>query len=236
MKIKKFSLDPRTKLILLISTNMILMGEIPKWVEISIVIFYISLLILYNLKNIALKFGIVYLVMLLGELYLMPYTNGALQMVIALFVVMFRRFIPCFLIGYMSISTTTVSEFVASMERMHITKKIIIPFCVMFRFFPTVKEEWESIQDAMQMRGVRVSMKNILKSPINMLEYMFVPLLSSAVKIGEELSAASLARGLDGRVKRTNICKIGFFIQDIITIIFCLIFLILSTKIGRLII
>lgn len=32
----------------------------------------------------------------------------------------------------------------------------------------------------------------------------------SCVKIGDELSAAALTRGLGAPVKRTNICKIGF--------------------------
>ena len=42
------------------------------------------------------------------------------------------------------------------------------------------------------------------------------------VKIGEELSAAALTRGLGGPVKRTNICKIGFHAQDILLLTVCL--------------
>ena len=36
-----------------------------------------------------------------------------------------------------------------------------------------------------------------------------------SVNIGSELSAAALTRGLGTKVKRTNICKIGFHAQDI---------------------
>lgn len=43
-----------------------------------------------------------------------------------------------------------------------------------------------------------------------------------SVKIGEELSAAALTRGLGGAVKRTNICKIGFRAQDIVLLLICL--------------
>ena len=56
--------------------------------------------------------------------------------------------------GYYLVSTTTVSEFVAAMERMHIPQKIVIPVSVVFRFFPTVKEEYAAIRDAMKMRGI----------------------------------------------------------------------------------
>lgn len=57
--------------------------------------------------------------------------------------------------GYYVISSTTVSEFTAAMKRMHVTDKIIIPFSVMFRFFPTVAEEAKAINNAMRMRGIR---------------------------------------------------------------------------------
>jgi energy-coupling factor transport system permease protein len=77
------------------------------------------------------------------------------------------------------------------------------------------------------MRGIGISYKNILLNPISMLEYMLVPLLSCTVKIGDELSAAALSRGLDSTVKRTNICRIEFCAYDfwVITISFVLIIL-----------
>ena len=43
-----------------------------------------------------------------------------------------------------------------------------------------------------------------------------------SVKIGEELSQAALTRGLGGPVKRTNICKLGFHVQDVIFLLICL--------------
>ena len=52
-----------------------------------------------------------------------------------------------------------------------------------------------------------------------MIEYRLVPLMVSVVKIGDELSAAALTRGLGAPVKRTNICKIGFHVQDIVIIL-----------------
>ena len=47
-------------------------------------------------------------------------------------------------------------------------------------------------------------------------------MMMCSVKIGEELSAAALTRGLGGPVKRTNICKIGLHIQDIVLLLICL--------------
>ena len=54
-----------------------------------------------------------------------------------------------------------------------------------FRFFPTVSEEYQAIRDAMKMRGIRFGGKNSFL----MVEYRLVPLIVSVVKIGDELSA-----------------------------------------------
>jgi energy-coupling factor transport system permease protein len=88
----------------------------------------------------------------------------------------------------------------------------------MFRFFPTVGEEYAAINDAMRMRGVTFAGGN----PAAMLEYRLVPMMICCVKIGEELSAAALTRGLGAPVRRTNIGKIGFHIQDMAALLLCL--------------
>ena len=111
------------------------------------------------------------------------------------------------------------SEFIGAMERMHITEKIVIPMSVIFRFFPTISEEYQAIRDAMKMRGIRSGGRH----PLLMVEYRLVPLMVSVVKIGDELSAAALTRGLGAPVKRTNVCQIGFHVQDLIAILFCVI-------------
>lgn len=115
---------------------------------------------------------------------------------------------------YYLLSTTKVSEFVLAMQRMHIPEAFIIPFSVMFRFFPTIFEEAESIGNAMRMRGI--TGKNFFKNPQAVLEYRIVPLMMSVVTIGNDLSAAALTRGLGNGKKRTSICRIGFHWTDFV--------------------
>lgn len=55
-----------------------------------------------------------------------------------------------------------------------------------------------------------------------MIEYRLIPLMVSVIKIGDELSAAALTRGLGAPVRRTNVCEIGFHVQDFIAIVVCL--------------
>ena len=54
-------------------------------------------------------------------------------------IIMFStKLIPGGMMCWFLFSTTTVSEFIAVMDRMHVTKKISVPISVMFRFFPTI--------------------------------------------------------------------------------------------------
>ncbi len=110
---------------------------------------------------------------------------------------------PCLALGKWILTTTKVSEFIAAMKKMHMPQTAIIPLSVVFRYFPTIREEWQSIRNAIKMRGVQVSF-----------EHVIVPLLISAVNISEELSAAALCRGLDNPARHTSLCEIGFKLQD----------------------
>ena len=67
------------------------------------------------------------------------------------------------------------------------------------------------------MRGIRFGGGKLSK----MLEYRIVPLIVSCVKIGDDLSAAALTRGLGAPIRRTNICRIGFGVWDVLAMAVC---------------
>jgi len=150
---------------------------------------------------------------LLLYVYLIDTTFGIVSIIIAMLTGVINRMGPGLLMGYFLLATTTVSEFIAAMEKVHLPNQIIIPLSVMFRFFPTIREESSAINDAMKMRGV--SFGKSKGSLLSLMEYRLVPLFISCVKIGEELSCSALTRGLGNPVKRTNICKIGIGVNDL---------------------
>lgn len=165
------------------------------------------------------KYLVLYAVCFILERIALTSLSGLLSFIVLAVTSIMTRFAPGIMTGAYLISSTSISEFIGAMERMHITEKIVIPMSVIFRFFPTISEEYQAIRDAMKMRGIRFGGKN----PFLMLEYRLVPLMVSVVKIGDELSAAALTRGLGAPVKRTNVCQIGFHVQDLIAILFCVI-------------
>ena len=92
---------------------------------------------------------------------------------------------------------------------------ITVSLAVVMRFFPTLREEYESIRDAMKMRGIMFGGG----SPVRMVEYRMIPLLFSCVNIGDELSAAAITRGLGGKVKRTSVVALKLHAVDYLMMI-----------------
>ena len=211
---KGIQLDPRTKLLLLLTITTLMFSTSNEGIMnlvkplLSLVPF---ILILSERRfQTAAKYLILYAACFALERVALIWASGLPSFVLLAVTSIMTRFAPGIMMGAYLIASTSVSEFIGAMERMHLTEKIVIPLSVIFRFFPTVSEEYQAIRDAMKMRGITT-----FRSPLKMLEYRIVPLMISIAKIGEELSAAALTRGLGAPQKRTNICKIGFGPLDI---------------------
>ena len=215
--------DPRTKLLLLVTMTIFVLGGaggdiFDKYVPFFCLLPFI-LFILAGCWKKAVCYIILYAIFHVLAVYVMPQTSGIIGFLLLAFCGIITRFLPGILAGTYLIETTSVSEFSAAMGRMHVSDKLTIPLLAMFRFFPTIVDEFHSINDAMRMREIRFGRKNISK----MIEYRIVPLLVCSAKIGEELNAAAITRGLGSNIKRTNLCRIGFKIWDYIVILICLI-------------
>lgn len=218
------SLDPRTKLALLITIALFVLsggGGAASSKQFAPILAAVPLILLLTEKS--WKGSVIYFVLYGGsyilQLWALPHLSGLLNFLVVAICGFFMRFVPGIMMGYITVRTTTVSEFVASMKKLHLPEQIIIPMSVIFRFFPTVVEEYNAIGDAMKMRGIRFGGGKASA----MLEYRLVPVIMCSVKIGEELNAAALTRGLGGPVKRTNICEIGFHVQDVFFLLLCVV-------------
>lgn len=220
-KRKGIRLDPRTKLILLLTVTTLMFSTsnegIMNFVKPVLSLIPFVLILSERRFKTAGKYLLLYLACFALERIALTTLSNLLSFVVLAMTSIMTRFSPGIMTGAWLLSSTSVSEFIGSMERMHLTEKIVIPLSVIFRFFPTISEEYQAISDAMKMRGIRFGGKN----PFLMVEYRLVPLMVSVVKIGDELSAAALTRGLGAPVKRTNVCQIGFHVQDMIAILLC---------------
>lgn len=217
----KSLLDPRTKITLLIVIAIFVLGgtggEAMQAFRIVLSALPFVLLLLSGKVKACLGGCAVLMAAFAVQRFLIPVFNGPAVLLLAAVSGIIAGFVPSIMMGRYMVSTTTVSQFIAAMERMHVTEKITIPLSVMFRFFPTVQEEFSAINAAMGMRDIRFSGKKKGK----IIEYRMIPMMICCVKIGDELSAAALTRGLGAPVKRTNICRIGFGLLDYVLLALC---------------
>ena len=214
-------LDPRTKLLLLLTVTSLMLSTanngVMNIVKPVLSILPFVLLLTEGRWKTAVRYFLLYAVCFLLERAALYRLSGLASFLLLAVCSIMTRFVPGIMMGAFVIESTSVSDFIAAMKRMHISEKIIIPLSVIFRFFPTIGEENAAITDAMRMRGIRFGGKH----PGKILEYRLVPLMISIVKIGDELSAAALTRGLGAPVRRTDICKIGFHAQDFVMMAVC---------------
>ena len=209
-------LDPRTKLVVMgvIAITELLNGS--DYFTAAVAAIPILLLI----QNRQLKIAVWYIVLFaLGMLAKIFHEELNLPMIINMIAVLLIGFVlrlaPAFAMAAYFVATTTASELVTGLGRMKVSRKITIPVSVIFRFAPTMREEFRSINDAMRMRGIRIGAKKFWRNPTALLEYRIIPLIISLAKIGNELSAAALTRGLERPGQHTSIAKIGFRPADV---------------------
>ena len=155
--------DPRTKLFLTVTVSTIMItggtGGFMNLVRPCLMACPIVFLLLSRKWGAAARFAVTYAILFALELTVLPLLTGTWNFILGAAVGIYTHMLPGFIMGYYLVSTTTVSEFVAAMEKMHIPQKIVIPMSVVFRFFPTVKEEYAAIRDAMKIavKGCTIS-------------------------------------------------------------------------------
>ncbi len=215
-------IDPRTKLLIFILCSFAALRE-SRTIYQS-VLFFFTFALLLNGKQFAFAFKmlIVYGIMYGIDFIVLYFDLPEGLKILLMGIRVFRMFLPVLMAFALMIKTTKVSEFLAAFEKMHFPEEITIPFSVMFRFFPTIGEEWDNIQNAMKFRGFALNLKNIILRPAQLYECTIVPLLSNTVLIADELSAASLCRGLGAKTKRSSMLKVQMGILDFALIGFVL--------------
>ena len=199
-------LDPRTKLYMIVVVSAIVMMSATTpflWgVRITMTMIPIALLIIEKHYASALRFLILYAsALLITFSFLREDSKGFLMAFLLGYCSIIVQFMPAMITAWYVVRTTRIDEFVSTMQRIHMPDGITIALAVVMRFFPTIKEEYGSIRDAMKMRGIMLGGGNAAR----MVEYRMIPLMFSCVNIGNELSAAAITRGLGGKVKRTSV-------------------------------
>jgi len=216
----RIKLDPRTKLYMVLVVSIVVLMPASTallWgIRITLTMIPILLLLVERRYRSAIRFLILYgVALVLTFFFLGEKVQGILSALLIGYCGIVVQFMPAIITAWYCVRTTKIDEFMSAMQKMHMPDGIAISLAVVMRFFPTIKEEYGAIRDAMKMRGIMFGGGNALK----MVEFRMIPLLFSCVNIGDELSAAAITRGLGGKVRRTSIVELKLHVQDVLLII-----------------
>ena len=146
--------------------------------------------------------------MFLCDLFIAERISGVAQYAIMLFCHILRFMLPLLASFYVVSKTSTVGEYISAFMAMHLPGEVIVPLAVMFRFVPTVQEEWNAVTRSMRLRGLTLNGRNLLRRPFDMMEFMLVPFLLQCSTIVDEMSAAVMARGFDKNCPRSSYIEV----------------------------
>lgn len=120
-----------------------------------------------------------------------------------MFLMLMLRVLPAYITCLILVRRTPMDELLASLQKLHVPMLVLIPAAVMYRYLPTVGKEISYVRESLKMRGLRLSV-----------ERFFVPLLFRSEKISEELSAATICKGLSVDRKRTCLVDVKLTMAD----------------------
>lgn len=222
---KEFWLDPRVKLFLILICVLASMFSPFLTYQLGLVLLIAGLGMFFKKWRYAVSGVLFYALVYLFTVWTMNVMSGTLRTMFVAFLGLFHKVYACGMLSGIIISTTKVSEFLSAMNRIHAPKKLVIPLAVMLRYIPTIGEDWRYIKDAMKMRDVSPSLKGFVTNPGMTVECIYVPLMMAASKAADELSIASVTRGIENPRPRTCLVQIRFGIADGVVVLLFLAYL-----------
>ncbi len=140
---------------------------------------------------------------------------------------MIYKFIVPIMAGYLTFKIPS-GKLIAVFQKWHLPQNLILILIVIVRFIPTISGEFKTIREAMKVRGFTGRLSKIFLHPLQTLEYAVVPLIFRSIKVGDELAAASIVRGVENPTKKHSYysTKLGktdgvILLISVVLLIFC---------------
>ena len=216
---KLLYLDPRTKLFLILLCVLSAMFAPNLYFQFALVAVIGLLAALCGKWQYALRGILAYALICAFTVWCMGVMTGTWRTMFVAFLGLIHKVYACGMLAGLVISTTKVGEFLSAMTRLHVPKKLTIPIAVMLRYLPTIQEDWHYIKDAMRLRDVSPTLWGFLKAPALTVNCIYVPLLTAASKAADELSIASVTRGIENPKPRTCLINIRMQAADFLVLV-----------------
>ena len=195
IKNESFNPTPITKLVVLVALGMSILSPMSfktlKFYTVNDIfnlLIVVTFSVFYALNGFikqGLKTFLTYFILInINYIFNLKSNNYVLNMFFTLIVIVKFFFLP-FMAGKFLIRTSDVGSILTSMDNIKIPKVVSIPIAVMFRFFPSFKEERRNIKLAMRIRGVTPT------TPLKYLEYVAIPIITISLNIADDISKSA---------------------------------------------
>ena len=211
---KPLHLDPRTKLFLILLCVLSAMLAPNLYFQLALAAVIGLLAALCGKWKYAMRGILAYALICAFTVWCMGVLGGTWRTMFVAFLGLVHKVYACGMLAGLVISTTRVGEFLSAMARLHVPKRLTIPIAVMLRYLPAIREDWRFIKDAMRLRDVSPTLWGFLKAPAMTVNCIYVPLLTAASNAADELSIASVTRGIENPKERTCLVKIQMRTAD----------------------
>ncbi|MFI3257281.1 MAG: energy-coupling factor transporter transmembrane component T [Spirochaetales bacterium] len=185
-------LDARVKYVALIVGNVLCFSLASVLYEIVFVSFMILLIGLQGKIKEAIIAGAVYVGMCILYFYISVFPQWLVTILIV--VPQVKRMSPIFFAATMLLMTTGTRELIATLYKLGLPKAVNMALCVAIRYFPSFTEDMHHIKKAMRLRNIR---------GIKRITGFYMPILSSASRISDEITEAAITRGIENPCKKT---------------------------------
>lgn len=210
-------LDVRVKLILIVlsatfaSLNTNIIAE-------SLMMTAVTVLLSLCTKAVRWRPLLVYAIFLSVQYYVFPVSLRAVVFLLSIFVVNVRNFLPTALCIMLLYETTTVSQLMSALTKMHIGRQLTVTLAVVMRYIPCLGEELSAIRDALAVRNITAGMTSPFRRAAAKAEAFCIPLIISSVRTANDLSAAAVTRGIDEPCMPSCRSATHFGVPDIIVL------------------
>ncbi|MDN5722478.1 MAG: energy-coupling factor transporter transmembrane protein EcfT [Corynebacterium sp.] len=207
----RLRLDPRTRLIVLLTGNVLVLSFGTEPVLILVAVATGMLLLIDTRIRYAALFTA-----LIASMILVSHSTSLWQSGLSAFIGLlgfwFARFTVTFGLALWFISSTRVSILIAALHALHVPRSVTIPLSVMIRFIPQAVSELSGVIEALKLRGFRAA--HLVTHPVSTLDQVLVPMLTSVAQVTDDLAASALIRGLGSPGRRTSATVLTFTFAD----------------------
>lgn len=208
-----FNPNPISKILVVFLTGLTVMHGINICFEFAIICIFLILFYLNGYKKTLFKWIVLCLVLYsLPNFMILSTLNPILKMFLSIPIV-FRMFLLPFMAASFMIKTSDVGTIISSMDKIKISKNVSIPIAVMFRFFPSFREEKKNIKMAMRVRGIN------FKNPVKYLEYVSVPLLIISSNIADDIAKAAETKAIENPIAKTRYIRVKIQLIDFVYVL-----------------